>query len=991
MYNFRTLFATLAALALLPAAGFAQNGTISGRVTDAATGQGLGNAVVQVQGTSRRAATNVQGQYSINEVPAGQYTVTATQIGREAGSRQVTVVAGQTQTVNFALGTTTIALEGLVATATGEDKRQREVGNAVGSINVAEDVELASVNDVAQVLQGRTAGVSVLESGGTVGGGARIRIRGSNSVSLSNDPLLIIDGIRVDNNTTSSIGVGGQDTNRLNDINPENIENIDVLKGPAASALYGTAAANGVIVITTKKGRAGTTRFNAYTEQGTIENYADFPANFEAETADGDFCLISLDGPCANIISFNPLEDSRSSPFQTGHRQKYGANVSGGNELATYFLSGEYEDNGGIYDFDLNTLERKNLRANIRGQLLDNLDITVSTGYVNSDVRLPQNDNNILGIVSGALLGNTQFDSTSFGFGFGLKPEDISAIATHQVVERITGSTTANWRPIAWLSLTGTAGVDRVNRFDNETIPPGRVFFSSLPEGERTSNRAQISTYTANGNATANYQLLENVTGSTSVGAQYNQDIFRQTQAFGARLLAGVGSLEGTTARFGVGESNSETVLIGGYVQQQFGWNDRVFLTGAVRGDKNSAFGTDFGAAYYPAVSASWVISEEPWFIPNQSTLSNLRLRAAYGQSGLRPGQLDALTFLNPVPIIVDNVEVPGFTVGGTGNEELRPEKSREYEVGFDAGFFQERVGLEFTYYNKRSSDALIARRLPPSLGLTTTQFVNLGAVANSGFETLLSANIVEQPKFRWDATLTYSTTNNELEDLGKDPITGEDIAPIIFGLGANSQRHAEGLPLGGYYGQDFTFSDDNGDGIIQPDELEVADTLSFQGDAFPTREASFQTNATFFNVVKLSGLLDYRGGYKNFNSTEEFRCGAFLICEALFNADASLEDQAAAVATAFFNVPTGYFEDAAFLKLRELSLSFMVPEDVASRFGTDALSLTLSGRNLGTWTDYKGVDPEINFAGSGSNFSTAEFLTQPPVRFFTARLDVSF
>lgn len=992
MYKFRWLAAMFIALAALPGAATAQEtGTITGVVSDAA-GAPLAGAQLRVQGTERQGLSDAQGRYTIPDVPAGSYTLTATQLGRETQNRRITVAAGQTVTANFALGTSAIELEGLVATASGQQQRVREVGNVVGQIDVAEDVEQASVNNVSDVLQGRVAGVSVLQSSGEAGAASRIRIRGSNSVTLSNDPLVIIDGIRTDVSTSSSIGTGGQDLGRLDDINQEDIESIEVLKGPAASSQYGTDAANGVIVITTKKGRSGRARFNAYTEQGSISNKADFPANFEGATAEGDFCLIAVDGPCAEIVSFNPLEDPRSQPFRTGYRYTYGLNASGGSENTTYFLSGEFQRNNGLYQKDFNTLERKNLRANIRAQLLDNFDVNVTTGYVNTDVRRPQNDNNILGLISGGLLGRVAFDSTSFGF-IAVPPSQLfNGIFTNQNVERITGSANANWRPIPWLSVVGVAGVDRANRFDNETIPPGIVEFSDLPEGQRTSNRAEVTNYTANTSATAQYKLKENITATTAVGFQYTEEIFRQTEAFGQRLLAGTSSLNGTNALFSVGETNQQVKTAGGFVTHQFGLSDRLFIGGALRVDDNSAFGQDFGLTYYPSANAAWVLSEEPFFPQSLNFLSNLRLRASYGKSGLKPDFRDAVAFLSPVAVTEGARSEPGFTVGGAGNVNLRPEKSSEYELGTDIGLFQDRLGVELTYYHKTSDDALIGRRLAPSLGSSLTRLDNLGSVRNQGFEYLVNAALVDRSKFKWTASLTGSFTSNELTDIGTDPVTGERISPIIFGLGGDSQRHTEGYPLGAYFARPYTFSDANSDGIIQPDEINfTSDTAQFVGSPFPKREVSLNSTATFFNVVRISGLLDYRGNYKLFNSTEEFRCGSFLICEALFNADVPLDKQARAVASVFSNDPYGYIEDAAFVKLRELSVTLMAPENFARRLGASGLQLTFSGRNLATWTDYTGFDPEINFAGSSSNFTTAEFLTQPQARFFTARLDLNF
>jgi TonB-linked SusC/RagA family outer membrane protein len=992
MSKLRRLLAMLLAVAALPAGLLAQErGTITGRVTDQATGQAIAGAQVTVQGTGQRANSDAQGQFRITGVPAGRYTVSASFIGREGTTQQVTVTAGGTATANFTLGQAAIGLEGLVVTATGETQRRREVGNAVTNINV-DQVELAAVNNMSQLLQGRAAGVSVVQSGGTTGTGARIRIRGSASVSLSNEPLLIIDGVRADNSPQSaSIGVGGQTPSRLNDINPEDIENIEILRGPAASALYGTAAANGVIQITTKKGRSGRPRWNAYTEQGTILERNVYPVNYgrRGTLSNGstttrcnlDLVARRICTPTSDeLLVFSPLE--AADPFRDGSRQKYGLNVSGGSEAATYYLSGDFEEEQGIYE--INNLDRVNLRANVNAQISPQFSVAVNTGYITSDLSLPQNDNNLLGVVSGALLGAAQDNERTRGFVL-VAPQTIFEIENRQQLNRLTGSSTANWRPLPWLSFVGTAGLDLVNRFDTGTL--GANIFPaifSLDEGFRQANRVQTGNYTGTINSTATFDLTPDMVSTTSLGGQFIRETFQRTDAFGARLLPGTRSLRGTSARFSINEFNTDVRTIGGFAQQQLAWRDRLFLTGAIRGDDNSAFGTDFGFALYPSVSTSWVLSEEPFF-PEVGFLNSLRFRAAYGESGLRPSFRDAETFFQPVSARVQGQDVPGFTVGGTGNTNLRPERSREVEVGFDAAFFDDRIGTEVTYYNKRSTDALVRRRLAPSLGLTQDRFENLGQVRNTGVEGALRARLLDTDRFEWQVNLTASRNTNELERLG------EGIEPIIFGLGGASQRHQEGFPLGGYWQRTLqSFSDANGNGIIERSEVVVTDTAVFLGSPFPTRELNFSTNATLFGFVRVSGLVDHKGGYRLNNSNAFFRCASsFQNCREAFDPTADQFDQARYIA-ALLGARGQYIEDASFTKLRELALTFTVPETLSRRFRTDGLSLTLSGRNLATWTNYTGLDPELNTSGQ-ENFSTAEFLTQPPVRYYTARVDVRF
>jgi TonB-dependent starch-binding outer membrane protein SusC len=982
-----------------------QRGTIRGTVVEQATQRPLAGAQVMVAGTNLGTLTNQQGHYLIANVPPGTREVRVTLIGYGSGSRTLDVAAGATATVDFALAQTAVAIEGVVVSATGALQRRREIGNTVGSIEVAEQVELATVNKMSDVLQGRVPGVTVLQSGGTTGTGSRVRIRGSNSVSLSNEPLLIIDGIRVNNAPqSSSIAVGGQTPSRLEDINPDDIESIEILKGPAAAAAYGTAAANGVIQITTRRGRAGPARWNFYTEQGAVQERNAWPGNFRqlGTGPAGEFrnCLVfqAAAGACTpvadSLLVWNPLRDRSSnrgglgistpelggaSPFRDGHRQKYGLNVAGGGEVATYFLSAEYEDEQGIYD--PNQLRRVFLRANVSTRPTSSLDISVNTGYVSSQLGFPQNDNNSLGFASAGLLGTFRDNPDTRGYFGNRPPSQLFFQEVGQDVERYTGSLTANYRPFAFLSLTAQTGLDFVNRHDDSFVPPNRIFSGDLPQGFRASNRAQFGTYTANVSATGNFVLTPVLTSTTTAGVQYNRETFQRTDASGWQLLEGTRNLQGANARFQVSEFWTDNILIGGLVSQQFGINDRVFVTGSLRGDDNSAFGQDFGFVFYPSASVSWVIGEESWF-PQTDVLTSLRLRAAAGQSGLRPGFRDALTFFSPVAVTVEGRDAPGFTVGGTGNPVLRPERSTEYEVGFEAGLWRERLGVEFTVFDKRTRDALVARRLAPSLGQAQEQFVNVGEVSNRGIEALVNAQILDLPEIRWDVTLTGSSSRNRLRTLG------EGVDPIIFGLGGNSQRHQPGFPLGGYWAEPMSFEDRDGNGLISADEITIAAEQEFRGTPFPTRQISVNTATTLFNFLRVSALFDHQGGHKLYNATEEFRCGLTATCRGINDPNAPLHEQARAVASFEFENIDGFIEDASFVKLRELAVTLMAPAQLAERWGLRDLSLTLSGRNLRTWTSYTGMDPEVNFAGQ-ANFGTADFLTQPPVRFFTARVNV--
>jgi TonB-linked SusC/RagA family outer membrane protein len=994
-------------------------GTITGRVLDRASQQPVAGATVRIVGTQRGAQTGDQGTYRITGVPAGAVTVQVLRIGYGSVTRPLTITAGGTETLDFSLEQSATQLGVVQVTATGQEQSRRESGVSTATISVPEEVPQAAVSNLQTVLSSRAAGVTVQEAGGTTGSAARIRIRGSNSVSLSNDPLIIVDGIRVNNDEgATSIGVGGQVPSRLNDINPEDIENIEIVKGPAAAALYGTAASNGVIQITTKRGRAGRTKWNVHTEAGTVNEVTSYPANYwtldQADYAPDTLFPCTLDlqirGFCPGeqqLVSYNPLE--QNSPFIKGWRERYGADVSGGSELAQYFIGGDFYREQGVYE--INRQRLISLRGNIHSQLRDNFDLSINTGYVQSRLRLPQNDNNVRGVVPQGLLGNAIANYGGMG-GFGFDtPQDIFAINTQQNVDRFTGSTRANWQPLTWLSAIGTAGVDFTNRIDQEFIPPASAGgptsqFADDPVGKRTSNPFQDFVYTANLGATGTFNPRSDLRSATSVGVQFNDEITRATLAFGQNIVPGSSSLNGTTALFAVGETNVENKTLGAYVQEQLSWRERLFVTGALRGDKNSAFGQDFRSVLYPAASLSWVIGEEGFF-PKQDILSSLRLRTAYGESGQRPRFRDAVRFLTPTAVGIRNgtteENVPGFFVGGIGNENLKPELSKEYEIGFDAGFWHDRIGTEVTYYSKMTTDAIVARPLPLSEGEATTRLENLGRVKNAGLEYSVNAQLFTYRGVEGSLLVNGSRNANKLINLG------QGIAPIIFGSD-NVQRHQNGYPLGGYWAVPIvSYADKNNDGMLSrlncptnngtanPQtqsgapacEVNLGASPVFIGSPFPLSEVSFTPQLTLAKVVTVRALLDRRGGQKLLNLTDRFRDVSFGNSFAANSKSAPLDQQARYIA-GLEGTDYGYIEDASFTKLREVSVAIGVPQRYVSRFGFNGATLTLAGRNLHTWTKYSGLDPEINENG-GFNFSTDEFLSQPQVRYYTIRLDLGW
>ena len=1003
MSSIRQMCVALVLLALAAPAGAQERASVTGRVTDAGSMSPLVGAQVQIEGTNYGQLTNAEGRFLIGNIPPGTHTLRAVYIGYGPVAHEFTVTAGGTEEVNFELSASALALDGIVVTATGQ-QRKRELGNAVGEIDAAAIRDVAPINNLSDLLQGRSAGVQVLGSAGTSGVGSRIRIRGSSSISLSNEPLVYVDGIRVDNRM-SGLGAGGQEASRLDDFNPEDIESIEVVKGPSAATLYGTEAANGVIRITTRRGLPGATRWNVWTEGGIIQEPNTYPLNFAGLDAGseryGRSCRLNevAQGLCSqtSIESYQVLHDPEISPIDDGNRTQYGLSVTGGSERINYYIAGELETEVGPYSLpqpdreDLeargvpitseverpNQLVRKNLRVNLNSQVADRVTLALQMSYLDSHFAYMGNDNNSFGFLPSAFFGGSNPDR-AWGFQ---RPAQLFGRTFYQDTNRMTAGGTVTWDPMEWLTVRGTAGVDYYNRGDISFFARDIGVPGDRDLGRKDTDYLNQWQYTFDASSTASFDLTESITSRSTVGAQYFENQFKGTSAWGIDIVNG-GSSIGLAAETFSSEFHTFDKTAGLFIDQQFGLNDRLFLTGAIRADDNSAFGQDFDLIYYPKAGLSWIASEEEFF-PEIPMVDQLRFRGAWGRSGLQPGSDDAIRTLSANAITTPADETSsGVSIGSIGNSLLEPERSSEIEVGFDAEIAGGRAGLEFTYYDKRTDGALITVPLAPSLGASASRWINIGEVQNKGYEATLTAGVLQLDNFVWDVTLSGSINQNELLSLG------EGTEPI-----GSQTRFVPGFPLGGQWDRPLQgWNDSDGNGIITPDELMIGDTIEYVGPGQPENQLTVVSNFRILENINVYGLLDYRGNYIAYNNTERFRC-RFRLCQALIDPASPLDEQARAVASLLHPSQTvwGYMEQGDFWKLREVSVRYDLPEFITSRIGASRGSLTVSGRNLGTWTDYTGMDPEINWNGSGDNFGVSEFLTQPPVRYYTARLNFTF
>lgn len=1000
------------ALAASATLAHAQQATVTGRVTDAVSNQPVQSAQVFVVGTNLGQLTSAEGTFTIRGVPTGDQRIRVLRVGYAEQVKPVTVTAGGSATVNFALQPVSVQLAPVVTTATGEQRRV-EVGNDIPVINAAKVASTGVTPTVGDLLSSRAPGVQVL-NGGSTGAGSRVRIRGTTSLSLSNEPIYVIDGVRMNAATSSTaIGIGGTVPSRINDLNPDEIENIEIVKGPSAATLYGPDAANGVIVITTKRGRGGAPRWSLFTEGGLVTDLNNYPANYTAygtnTAGPANRCYVWLvaSGACTrdSITTFNTLTDPNTTIIGNGYRQQHGLQVSGGTEAVRYFVSGGYENEEGRihlpqyeqdslqqlgqsipgYIMNPNMLQRYTGRANLNLALSSKLDAALSTGLIHSYYRNSQLDNNVNSPFAQGLFGPGTVNTQNYGgAGHGylnFTPYNIFQYETDQKVNRFIPALNLNYRPITWLAARGNFGMDYTNQYDENLCRFSQCpNFGTQQQGFRNAVRTDFIQYTADASATATFQPMASFNSKTTLGAQYFDSFLQRNGSGAANLPPGA-----TTASQGAvpsaSELTSDTRTLGAFVEEALSIRDRLFLTGAIRHDRNSATGVSFKGSTYPKASLSWILSDESFF-PRPNWLSQLRLRTSYGESGNLPGTTAALQFFSTTQARLNAADVPGLVLSAPGNAKLKPEVTREFEGGFDGGLFNSRINVQLTYYNKDSRDALIAAQLAPSFGTgNETRFVNLGKVRNWGWEYLVNAQVLQRDAFGWDITVNGARNSNKLVSLGNTP-------PII---GATISQK-EGYPLNGWWTFPIkSFSDANHNGMIDPGEVVVGDTAEFLGYSQPRTEISLTNGFDLFHRrIRLQGLLDYRGDYKVLNGTTRFKCNNGFNCQEAYDPSAPLWQQARAYALiqAPQHTLAGYIENGNFWKLREVSATFNAPDEWASRIRTRSLSLTFAARNLHTWTKYTGIDPESNY---GQFDVQQDFLTLPPPSYFILRLNVGF
>lgn len=939
----------------------AQQGTVEGTVVDAESGETLPGASVQIPEQNAGTATNAQGEFSF-QVEPGEYELRVSFVGYEDRTRTVTVQSGSTTQVNVQLPIAQARLDEVVVTGFGREQTRGEANVSVSNINAAELTETSEYENVTDLLQGRTPGVTVTRSSGNVGGGLRFDVRGGVSLNSDGQPLIFIDGTRIAQEPATGFNVGGQPTGSpLADLDPSNIESINVLKGPSATSLYGTDGTDGVVLIETKSGQQGQDLEASY--QGTLGR-----AMMQQEYSDEIY-------PTADR-----LNDIHRKGTIEGHR----VSVSGSFEEANYLLSYSHRDTESI--FPTGEGQRNNLNANVEARPTESFTVSTRSTLAFNYYTRPQADNNIFGVLGALALDApfgafTERDSSAF-----------FAIDDQQRVRKFQQSVELSYDPeaIPGLTLRAQGGADISARRNDQTWPNQYEDIYLSTGGERNALDSDRRRFNADLTATYDYDLTSDVSATTTVGSQLFTESDRQVNAtasqIGTDLITDIGA--GTQLDF-IGENLSNERSAGVIGRQQFEFLDRYSAEFSIRRDWSTrlvAGETGSFKEWYPAARASARIGD---FLPE--AVSRLNVRASWGQSGSLPDLVDS-------ELVRLNGQSSGFgtgaTIGNVGNPDLGLERVSEIEGGFDLGI-SERYSLSATYYRQSTENSIVNFDPALSTGFgNQTVPRNVGEIFAQGIETSLDVTALRTEQHTLNFNVNYSYRDREVEELGGESIFG--------GFQRNVIR--EGLAPFSFFGPRVNgalFADDGT--YLGPD---VSDERVELGNPVPDHFGGFGLSATLFEDLRLNAQAEYQLGHQVHSNTARFLAliGAHERRNQLSEEFGELDpgtDEYRDVANELARTNPGagsgeidnFLEDADFLKLRSVGVRYDASDVVGAVTGTDQLrrfTLGFSASNLFTITSYdQGPDPEVNFEGSRGLIRGQEFLTLQNPREYTFTLQV--
>lgn len=940
--------------------------TLKGNVTDN-IGEPAPGVSVQIKNTNAGATTDFEGDYTLTaNINAGSYTLVFRSLGLVTKEVKITLGTEAEMMNDVVMNLDILGLDEIVITGVGALTAKKQLGNTISSVKGLEISESGSV-DITAGLSGKLAGIQVTQNSGDPAGGISVRLRSASTVNGSSDPLYIIDGVIVNNNSTNVLGTTGVTQNRMSDISPQDIDRIEVIKGAAAAAIYGSRASNGVVQIFTKKGQSGEP---VITVSSSV--------NFNSLRKKRDFNQEPFEWASSDITNLDKVPatryDYQDMVFQNSTGTDNYVSMSGGKENTNYFASFSYLKNDGI--LKSTDYERQGGRIRINQVINDWASASFGTYFSTSKSNDQPNGGYTAGVLPTILFTNNTIDPSADADGnypnMTFYPNILEYIETFEFTQennRTISDFQLSLKPMDGLKVNYILGYDNAESIGNSYIPIGT--------NTRTSGRAAttaISTKQLNSDLNASFDkdLNDNIKSTTTAGFSWQSDKTFYRSISGSGLALGVKTTDGA-ASISTDESRSERTFWGGFLQQTFGLSDKLFLTGAIRLDGSSVFGKDERNQFYPKASMSYLVSEEDFWKNNfGSSINSFKVRAAWGQAGnlTAIGPFDRLSNYSATSIDGTSGLIAPTRLG---NADLKPERQTELEFGVDLGLFDNKVGIELTYYEQDIEDLLLARTLSPSTGFGS-RVENIGTMTNKGFEALITTMPIQTADFSWSITGTYSSNKNEVND-----IEGEQFGIGNFGFSVAKN----GQPLGVFY-QGFYARNTDGSLLLTPGGLPQRDKGSYDanGNAVPERDALGQPTGSSLSKVIGDPNPDFIASltnelkYKNFSFRMQFDAvqGVDVLSwdTRMFyrfgggpaTASELSGESVRGTGAAKFGIAEAYIEDGSYIKLREISTSYLLKDPLK---GVSSVKFTITGRNLFSIDNFSGYDPEVNMDGQSN------------------------
>ena len=1026
----RLSVAAILFIMLLPFSTMAQTQyIISGKVTDAVSNEALPGVSVKLSGDAAGAVTDVDGAYRLSvSVNPGSYTLQASYIGYKTISRSVTLGSANEVTANFSLALDVTGLDEVVVTGTSAGTTRRQLGNYVSTVK-AEELTKGATGNVLGALQGKTLGAQITQNSGDPAGGMSVRLRGVSSINSSSEPLYIVDGVIVSNSTNRVTNtsanyeggnfVGSVGQNRMVDINPADIERVEVLNGAAAAAIYGSRANAGVIQIFTKRGSLGAPE---------VSFSSNLTSSALRKKLDVNQAPIKFGGPpnvfTQDIIT-TPLQTT-TTPVTRYDYQDYifdratgtdnTISVRGGKEDTKYYTSFSYLDNQGIVR---NTnFQRFNFRTNLDQRINRWISLTAGVNYINSSANekpegnsffSPTNSINIIGNFHDIFARNAAGDLVSIGERGRVNPVSIiEDFKQRQETNRFIGNAALKLSPLKNLTIDYTFGLDNSSQKGTTYIPPYAYNVSPGFFGGGASLDPATNGYVSTGenlnfqinnelNATYNWQINDNLASTSQLGYSYQNQRTTVSILQGQGLTPFVETINGANTLLPSADERPRLWISGGYFQQNFKYKNHLFFTGAARVDASSVFGSEERTQVYLKGSGSYVISSADYWqtLGFSDWWDVFKLRVAYGQSGNLTG-IGAYQRFNTYggTNFLGESNLTSLTV--LSNTNIAPERQNELEAGADLSFLKSRLGFNINWYTKKVEDLIFDPTIASTTGYST-YLDNFGSLTNRGFELMITGVPVKLKDFTWNISLLYNRNRNKANNQPLSLFSTNSGAPVAV-IG--------GQPVGIFYGTFYARNPDgslllNSAGIPQIERGIQNSALQFTPqrgtDGLPTgttlRKPIGDPNPDF------TATLVNEFSYKRFGfrfQLDQFKGGD--IFNADFRTRQGVGSGKLAEQETLGQLPRGYIagvypieefriDNGSFVKLREIFLSYAV-----GRVGVvKNLSLSLSGRNLISWDNYKGYDPEGNSAGQSTLLRGIDFGNVPIPRTFSLGLQASF